>query len=124
MKHRTDTYLNGADLGRHVARQRQALQAGLARQQRPAITDKREAEAAKDAFMAPLAVADEAKSLAAITTKLEGRKAELVRTDEQQIQPCRSVRHGLNSWLHPIARTLARRHSINTSVNGVGLPTG
>ena len=49
-----------------------------------AITDKREAEAARDAFMAPLAVADEAEALAAITTKLEGRKAELAVWDEKQ----------------------------------------
>jgi len=34
--------------------------------------------------MAPLAVADEAESLAAITSKLEGRKAELAVWDEQQ----------------------------------------
>lgn len=49
-----------------------------------AITSKREAEVARDAFMAPLAVADEAECLAAITSKLEGRKGELARWDEEQ----------------------------------------
>jgi integrase len=51
------------------------------------ITSKREAEAARDAFMAPLAVADEAESLTAIASKLEGRKAELAAWDEQQNPP-------------------------------------
>jgi len=48
------------------------------------ITSKREAEEAKEKFMAPLAKADEAEVLEAITGRLEGRKAELAVWDEQQ----------------------------------------
>lgn len=48
------------------------------------ITSRREAEEAKEKFMAPLAKADEAEVLEAITGRLEGRKAELVAYDEQQ----------------------------------------
>lgn len=48
------------------------------------ITSKREAEEARDRFMAPLAVADEAEVLQSIAGQLEGRKAELVAWDEKQ----------------------------------------
>jgi integrase len=48
------------------------------------ITSKREADEAKEKFMAPLAKADEAEVLEAITGRLEGRKAELAVWDEQQ----------------------------------------
>jgi integrase len=48
------------------------------------ITSRREAEEAKEKFMAPMAKADEAEVLEAITGRLEGRKAELAVWDEQQ----------------------------------------
>lgn len=48
------------------------------------ITSRREAEEAKEKFMAPMLKADEAEVLQAITGRLEGRKAELVARDEQQ----------------------------------------
>jgi integrase len=48
------------------------------------ITSRREAEEAKEKFMAPLAKADEAEVLQAITSRIEGRKAELVAWDEAQ----------------------------------------
>ena len=48
------------------------------------ITSKREAEEAKQKFMAPMVKADEVEVLEAITGRLEGRKAELVAYDEQQ----------------------------------------
>ena len=47
------------------------------------ITTRREAETAREAFMAPLAVADEAQVLQSITNRLEGRKAEIAAWDEK-----------------------------------------
>jgi integrase len=51
------------------------------------ITTRREAETAREAFMAPLAVADEAQVLQSITNRLEGRKAEIAAWDEKQNPP-------------------------------------
>jgi integrase len=51
------------------------------------ITTKREADEARQRFMAPFAVADEAATLESIVDKLEGRKAELAKWDEEQNPP-------------------------------------
>ena len=51
------------------------------------ITTRREAVEARDKFMAPFAVADEAAVLSAVATRLEGRKAELAEWDEKQNPP-------------------------------------
>lgn len=52
-----------------------------------AITTRREAEEARDKFMAPLAKASEAEALQAISAKIEGRKAELAKWDDEQNPP-------------------------------------
>jgi integrase len=54
-----------------------------------AITTKREAEEAKQKLMAPFVVADEAAALESIAGKLEGRKAELAKLEDQQNPPLR-----------------------------------
>jgi integrase len=51
------------------------------------ITTRREAEEARDKFMAPLAVANEAEALEAITARLDGRRAELEKWDAEQNPP-------------------------------------
>ena len=51
------------------------------------ITKRREAEEARAKFMAVFTVADEAAVLESITEKLEGRKAELARLENQQNPP-------------------------------------
>jgi integrase len=51
------------------------------------IKIKRAAVQARDKFMAPFTVADETAVLQAVATRLEGRKAELTRWDEQQNPP-------------------------------------
>jgi integrase len=51
------------------------------------ITTKREAETARDAFMAPLTVADEAEVLESMAARLAGRKAELAKWQDQQHPP-------------------------------------
>jgi integrase len=52
-----------------------------------AISTRREAEDAQTKFMATFAVADETTALESIAAKLEGRKAELAKLDEQQNPP-------------------------------------
>jgi integrase len=52
-----------------------------------AISTRREAEDAQARLMATFAVADEATALESIAAKLEGRKAELVRLEDQQNPP-------------------------------------
>jgi integrase len=52
-----------------------------------AITTRREAEEARDKFMAPFVVATEAEALESIVGKLEGRKAELAKLEDQQNPP-------------------------------------
>ena len=51
------------------------------------ITAKREAEEARAKLMAPFTVADEATALESITAKLEGRKAELAKWEDEQNPP-------------------------------------
>ena len=51
------------------------------------ITSHREAEEAKAQVMAPFAVADEATALESIVGKLEGRKAEIARWENEQNPP-------------------------------------
>jgi integrase len=58
-------------------------------EQGQAITSKREAESARDAFMAPLAVADDAQVLQSMVNKLEGQKAQLAVWDEKANPPTR-----------------------------------
>jgi integrase len=53
------------------------------------VTTKREAEEAKQKIMAPFVVADEAAALESIAGKLEGRKAELAKLEDQQNPPLR-----------------------------------
>lgn len=48
------------------------------------ITDRRKAEQAKMKVMAPFATADEATALESIAAKIEGRKAELARLEDEQ----------------------------------------
>src|SRR5207249_9175099 len=50
-------------------------------------TTKREAEEARAKLMAPFAVADEAAALESIVGKLEGRKAELAKWEDEQNPP-------------------------------------
>ena len=52
-----------------------------------AITSRREAEEAQTKVMAPFVVADEAAALESIVGKLEGRKAELVKLNDEQNPP-------------------------------------
>ena len=85
MKHRTGhLFKRGSNFYVRWTVEGKVFSKALRDEQGQPITSKREAEAAREAFMAPLAVADEAESLAAITSKLEGRKAELAVWDEQQ----------------------------------------
>lgn len=51
------------------------------------ITAKREAEVARDRFMLPIATGDEAAVLESIAGKLEGRKAELAKWDNEKNPP-------------------------------------
>ncbi len=51
------------------------------------ITAKREAEIARDKFMLPITVADEAAVLESIAGKLEGRKAELSKIEDEKNPP-------------------------------------
>lgn len=51
------------------------------------ITTRREAEEAKQKVMAPFVVADETAALESIAAKLEGRKAELAKLQDQQNPP-------------------------------------
>ena len=51
------------------------------------ITTRRDAEEAKDKFMAPLAKASEAEALEALKANLEGRKGELAKWNEEQNPP-------------------------------------
>jgi integrase len=51
------------------------------------VTTKREAEEAKAKLMAPFTVADEAAALESIVGKLEGRKAELAKLEDEQNPP-------------------------------------
>jgi integrase len=52
-----------------------------------AITTRREAEEAQTKFMATFSVADEAEALESIVAKLDGRKAELARLNDEQNPP-------------------------------------
>jgi integrase len=52
-----------------------------------AISTRREAEEAQTKFMATFAVADEAEALESIAAKLDGRKAELARLQDEQNPP-------------------------------------
>src|ERR1051326_8447759 len=52
-----------------------------------AITNKREAEEARQKLMAPFAVATEAEALESIAGKLEGRRAELAKLENEQNPP-------------------------------------
>ncbi|MBI2928382.1 MAG: site-specific integrase [Verrucomicrobia bacterium] len=56
------------------------------------VTTKREAEEARRKVMAPFAVADEAAALESIVGKLEGRKAELAKLEDQQNPPLPIIR--------------------------------
>jgi integrase len=56
-------------------------------EQGESITTKREADEARRKLMAPFAVASEAEALESIVGKLEGRKAELARLEDQQNPP-------------------------------------
>ena len=87
------------------------------------ITSKREAEEAKEKFMAPMAKADEAEAWKPSRDSKAGRLS-LSNGTSSRIQHCRSVRHGLNFSRHQIAPTLARKRSINTNASGAGLLTG
>ena len=69
-----------------------------------AITARREAEIARDKFMAPLALADEAESLAAIAKKSNSLQA----LWKAKRRPCRCPKRGANTWRVPDARILAR----------------
>lgn len=51
------------------------------------ITNHREAEEARERMMAPFVVADEAAALESVAAKLEGRKAELARIEDQLNPP-------------------------------------
>ncbi|MBI5386482.1 MAG: tyrosine-type recombinase/integrase [Verrucomicrobia bacterium] len=62
------------------------------------IKNRREAEDAKLKWLAPFVVADEAASLEAIAAKLEGRKAELTRLNDER-NPALTVAHGWSEYL-------------------------
>jgi len=51
------------------------------------ITTRREADEARQKFIAPFVVADEAAALESIAGKLEGRKAELAKLQDEQNPP-------------------------------------
>ena len=51
------------------------------------ITNKREAETARDRFMLPIAAGDEAAVLESLTGKLQGQKAEIARYEDQKNPP-------------------------------------
>ena len=62
------------------------------------ITTKREAEEARIKLMAPFTVADETAALESIAGKLEGRKAELAKWDDEQHPPS-SIRQAWSDYL-------------------------
>ena len=62
------------------------------------ITNRREAEDAKLKFLAPFVVADEASSLESIAAKLDGRRAELARLQDEQNPPM-AVGHAWTEYL-------------------------
>jgi integrase len=62
------------------------------------ITTKREAEEARIKLMAPFTVADETAALESIAGKLEGRKAELAKWDDEQHPPS-SLRQAWSDYL-------------------------
>src|SRR5260370_19099437 len=64
-----------------------------------AVTTKREAEEARAKLMAPFAVADEAAALESIVGKLEGRKSELAKFEDEQNPPL----PGSQTWTEFIA---------------------
>jgi len=63
------------------------------------ITTKRDAEEAQAKLMAPFAVADEAAALESVASKLEGRKAELARLEDELNPPLPIAK----SWLEYLA---------------------
>ena len=64
-----------------------AFKKGLRDENGNAITNKRDAEQAKDKLMAPFAVGNEADALESIAVKLGGRKAELAKWEDEQHPP-------------------------------------
>jgi len=62
------------------------------------ITNRREAEDAKLKFLAPFVVADEASSLESIAAKLDGRRAELARLQNEQNPPL-AICHAWGEYL-------------------------
>lgn len=62
------------------------------------ISNRRDAEEAKTKFMAPFTVADEASALESIAGKLEGRKAELIRLQDEQ-NPALLISHAWTAFL-------------------------
>ena len=74
--------------------------------------------------MAPFAVAMKPKSWRSIAGKLEGRKAELAKWEDEQNPPLSIARHGVNFSPRPIARTAATPRFGNMNFNGKPLPIG
>ena len=68
-----------------------------------AITSKREAQEAMADFMSPLATADEAAVLKAVSTRLEGRKAELAEFEVRH-NPALPITQGWSAFLASATR--------------------
>ena len=88
------------------------------------ITTEREANKAKDKLMAPFAVGNEADVLESITSKLEGRKAELAKWEDKKIHHRLSGRHGVIFSPRLIDRTAANPPCASTNFNGKPSPIG
>jgi integrase len=88
MKHRTGhLFKRGANFYVRWTVEGKVFSKALRDENGNAITAKREAEEARQKVMAPFTVADEAAALESIVGKLEGRKAELAKWEDQQNPP-------------------------------------
>src|SRR5262249_10917424 len=88
MKHRTGhLFRRGSNFYVRWAVEGKVFSRSLRDKNGNAITTKREAEEARQKLMSPFAVADEAAALESIVGKLEGRKAELAKWEDQQNPP-------------------------------------
>jgi integrase len=88
MKHRTGhIFRRGKNFYVRWTVNGKVISKGLRDEHGNAITTKRDAEQARQKVMAPFAVADEATALESIAAKLEGRKAELAKLNDEQNPP-------------------------------------
>ena len=88
------------------------------------ITTLEEARKARDEFMRPFSASTETKVLEELNAKIQGRKAELAKWEDEKNPPLTLTKHGANSLLPQTARTVAIRHSGNMGFNGKLLPIG